>query len=161
MHASAFLIRETKSGRRFARFFPLRIFMELVIREERFWNFYGGIVARRHSLGFFQKRQKWKILIFRFCRYRGFRGEAPNAVIGFFPMVKCALRDLSDKTEICITFAYPAIAIFVFWRLVVTKIIQLIFLGQDRQQPLNHLFVTRIRFKPSSNSWSLNLPETY
>ena len=27
----------------------------------------------RHSLGFFQKRQKWKILIFRFCRYRGFR----------------------------------------------------------------------------------------
>ena len=45
---------------------------------------------RRHSLGFFQKRQKWKILIFRFCRYRGFRGEAPNAVIGFFPMVKCA-----------------------------------------------------------------------
>ena len=49
------------------------------------------VVARRHSLGFFQKRQKWKILIFRFCRYRGFRGEAPNAVIGFFPMVKCAL----------------------------------------------------------------------
>ena len=27
MHASMFLIRETKSGRRFARFFPLRIFM--------------------------------------------------------------------------------------------------------------------------------------
>ena len=40
---------------------------------------------------FFRKQQKWKILIFRFCRYRGFRGEAPNAVIGFFPMVKCAL----------------------------------------------------------------------
>lgn len=108
-------------------FSRLGFLWELVIREERFWNFYGGVVARRHSLGFFQKRQKWKILIFRFCRYRGFRGEAPSAVIGFFPMVKCALRDLSDKTEICITFAYPAIAIFVFWRLVVTKIIQLIF----------------------------------
>ena len=75
-------------------FSRLGFLWELVIREERFWNFYGGVVTRRHSLGFFQKRQKWKILIFRFCRYRGFRGEAPNAVIGFFPMVKCALREL-------------------------------------------------------------------
>ena len=58
-------------------------------------EFYGGVVTRRHSLGFFffQKRQKWKILIFRFCRYRGFRVK-PYAVIDFFPMVKCALREL-------------------------------------------------------------------
>ena len=48
---------------------------------------------RRHSLGF-SETAKMEILIFRFCRYRGFRGEAPNAVIGFFPMVKCALREL-------------------------------------------------------------------
>ena len=40
MHASAFLIRETKIGRRFARFFSrLGFLWELVIREERFWNF--------------------------------------------------------------------------------------------------------------------------
>ena len=63
-------------------------------QEERFWNFYGGVVTVDTRSVFFQKRQKWKILIFRFCRYRGFRGEAPNAVIGFFPMVKCALREL-------------------------------------------------------------------
>ena len=52
-------------------------------QEERFWNFYGGVVTRRHSLGFFQKRQKWKILIFRFCRYRGFRGEALTQSLDF------------------------------------------------------------------------------
>ena len=45
MHASAFLIRETKSGRRFARFFPLRIFMGACNQEERFWNFYCGVVT--------------------------------------------------------------------------------------------------------------------
>ena len=108
-------------------FSRLEFSWELVIRERSFLILIP--CSRGHSAPsvIFWKRQKWKILIFRFCRYRGFRGEAPNAVIGFFPMVKCALRDLSDKTEICITFAYPAIAIFVFWRLVVTKIIQLIF----------------------------------
>ena len=68
MHFRVSHLRNKKSGRRFARFFSrLGFLWELVIREERFWNFYGGVVTRRHSLGFFQKRQKWKILIFVFA----------------------------------------------------------------------------------------------
>ena len=39
MHASAFLIRETKSGRRFARFFRLGFLWELVIRKKGFGIF--------------------------------------------------------------------------------------------------------------------------
>ena len=39
---------------------------------------------RRHSLGFFSKRQKWKILIFRFCRYRGFRVKPLMQSLDFF-----------------------------------------------------------------------------
>ena len=78
MHASAFLIRETKIRSSLRSVFRLEFLWELVIREGRFWNFYGGVVTRRHSFGFFGKRQKWKILIFRFCCYQGFRDEVPN-----------------------------------------------------------------------------------
>ncbi|WP_302565829.1 hypothetical protein, partial [Acinetobacter baumannii] len=74
-------------------FSRLEFLWELVIREGRFWNFYGGVVTRRHSFGFFGKRQKWKILIFHFWCYQGFRGEAPNASIEFYSMAKCALRE--------------------------------------------------------------------
>ena len=84
MHASAFLIRETKIGSSLCSVFPLRILWELVIREERFWNFYCGVVTRRHSFGFsrnnmkgalYHWRNQWvrnikkgKFLIFRFWR---------------------------------------------------------------------------------------------
>ena len=62
--------------------FPLGFLWELVIREERFWNFYCGVVTRRHSFGFSRnnmkgalyhwrnpmgaERQKGKIFNFRF-----------------------------------------------------------------------------------------------
>ena len=59
MHAYAFLIRETKIGSSlFARFSRLGFLWELVIREERFWNFYGGVVTRRHSFGFSRNNMK-------------------------------------------------------------------------------------------------------
>ena len=45
MHAYAFLIRETKSGRRFARFFPLRIFMGACNQGGKVLEFYGGVVT--------------------------------------------------------------------------------------------------------------------
>ena len=92
MHASAFLIRKQKSGRRFARFSRLGFLWELVIREERFWNFYCGVVTRRHSFGFSRnnmkgalpleksmgaERQKGKIFNFRFWRLSGQRDEVP------------------------------------------------------------------------------------
>jgi hypothetical protein len=41
----------------------LEFLWELVIREERFWNFYSGVVTRRHSFG---KSQKPKFLILAF-----------------------------------------------------------------------------------------------
>ena len=82
MHASAFLIRETKIGSSLCSVFRLGFLWELVIREERFWNFYCGVVTRRHSFGFSRnnmkgalyhwrnpmgaERQKGKFLIFRF-----------------------------------------------------------------------------------------------
>ena len=96
MHASAFLIRETKIGSSLCSVFPLRILWELVIREERFWNFYCGVVTRRHSFGFSRnnmkgalyhwrnpmgaERQKGKFLIFRFWRCQGLRDEVPNVL---------------------------------------------------------------------------------
>ena len=65
-------------------FSRLGFLWELVIREERFWNFYCGVVTRRHSFGFSRnnmkgalyhwrnpmgaERQKGKFLIFRFWR---------------------------------------------------------------------------------------------
>ena len=82
MHASAFLIRETKIRSSLCSVFPLRIFMGACNQEERFWNFYCGVVTRRHSFGFSRNNMKgahftigeiqWvrnikrKILIFRF-----------------------------------------------------------------------------------------------
>ena len=53
-------------------------------QEERFWNFYGGVVTVDTRSVFFQKRQKWKILIFRFCRYRGFRVKPLMQSLDFF-----------------------------------------------------------------------------
>ena len=41
-------------------FSRLGFLWELVIREERFWNFYGGVVTRRHSLGFFRNGKNGK-----------------------------------------------------------------------------------------------------
>ena len=39
-------------------FSRLGFLWELVIREERFWNFYGGVVTRRHSFGFSRNNMK-------------------------------------------------------------------------------------------------------
>jgi len=36
----------------------LKVQGELVIREGRFWNFYSGVVARRHSLGYWREETK-------------------------------------------------------------------------------------------------------
>ena len=51
MHASAFLIRETKSGRRFARFFPLRIFMGACNQGRKVLEFllWGRLVDTRSA----------------------------------------------------------------------------------------------------------------
>ncbi|MCW8711227.1 hypothetical protein OQH04_18835, partial [Acinetobacter baumannii] len=39
-------------------FSRLGFLWELVIREERFWNFYCGVVTRRHSFGFSRNNMK-------------------------------------------------------------------------------------------------------
>ena len=39
-------------------FSRLGFLWELVIREGRFWNFYGGVVTRRHSFGFSRNEMK-------------------------------------------------------------------------------------------------------
>ena len=97
MHASAFLIRETKNRVvALLGFSRLGFLWELVIREERFWNFYCGVVTRRHSFGFsrnnmkgalYHWRNQWvrnakkgKFLIFRFWRCQGLRDEVPNVL---------------------------------------------------------------------------------
>ena len=95
MHAYAFLIRETKIGSSLCSVFPLGFLWELVIREERFWNFYGGVVTRRHSFGFSRNNMKgaltigeiqWvrnikrKISNFSFWRCQGLRDEVPNVL---------------------------------------------------------------------------------
>ena len=55
-------------------------------------EFLWWVVTRRHSLGF-SETVKMENFNFSFCRYRGFRGEAPNASIEFYSMAKCALRE--------------------------------------------------------------------
>ena len=75
-------------------FSRLGFLWELVIREERFWNFYCGVVTRRHSFGFSRnnmkgalyhwrnpmgaERQKGKIFNFSFLALSGLRDEVPN-----------------------------------------------------------------------------------
>ena len=64
-------------------------------QEERFWNFYCGVVTRRHSFGFSRNNMKGalsigeingcgtpkrKILIFRFWRCQDLRDEVPNVL---------------------------------------------------------------------------------
>ena len=95
MHASAFLIRETKIGSSLCSVFPLRIFMGACNQEERFWNFYCGVVTRRHSFGFsrnnmkgalYHWRNQWvrnkkgKIFNFSFLALSGLRDEVPNVL---------------------------------------------------------------------------------
>ena len=96
MHASAFLIRETKSGRRFARFFPLRIFMGACNQGRKVLEFLLWGRHCRHSFGFSRnnmkgvlftigetnevERQKGKFLIFRFWRCQGLRDEVHNVL---------------------------------------------------------------------------------
>ena len=96
MHASAFLIRETKSGRRFARFFPLRIFMGACNQGRKVLEFLLWGRHCRHSFGFsrnnikgalYHWRNPWvrnakkgKFLIFRFWRCQGLRDEVPNVL---------------------------------------------------------------------------------
>ena len=59
MHASAFLIRETKIGSSLCSVFRLGFLWELVIREERFWNFYCGVVlVDTRSTSFFRNNMK-------------------------------------------------------------------------------------------------------
>ena len=75
-------------------FSRLGFLWELVIREERFWNFYCGVVTRRHSFGFSRnnmkgalyhwrnpmgaERQKGKIFNFSFLALSSLRDEVPN-----------------------------------------------------------------------------------
>ena len=96
MHAFAFLIRETKSGRRFARFFPLRIFMGACNQGRKVLEFLLWGRHCRHSFGFSRNNMKgalyhWrnpmvrnakkgKFLIFRFWRCQGLRDEVPNVL---------------------------------------------------------------------------------
>ena len=96
MHASAFLIRETKSGRRFARFFLLRIFMGACNQGRKVLEFLLWGRHCRHSFGFSRNNMKgalyhWrnpmvrnakkgKFLIFRFWRCQGLRDEVPNVL---------------------------------------------------------------------------------
>ena len=96
MHASAFLIRETKSGRRFARFFPLRIFMGACNQGRKVLEFLLWGRHCRHSFGFSRNNikgalyhwrnpmvrnaKKGKFLIFRFWRCQGLRDEVPNVL---------------------------------------------------------------------------------
>ena len=70
--------------------------MELVIREERFWNFYCGVVTVDTRSAFPENNMKgalyhwrnpmvWnakkgKFLIFRFWRCQGLRDEVPNVL---------------------------------------------------------------------------------
>ena len=77
-------------------FSRLGFLWELVIREERFWNFYCGVVTRRHSFGFSRnnmkgalyhwrnpmgaERQKGKIFNFSFLALSGLRDEVPNVL---------------------------------------------------------------------------------
>ena len=77
-------------------FSRLGFLWELVIREGRFWNFYGGVVTRRHSFGFSRnnmkgalyhwrnpmgaKHRKGKIFNFSFLVFMGLRGRTPYAV---------------------------------------------------------------------------------
>ena len=65
-------------------------------QEERFWNFYCGVVTRRHSFGFSRNNmkahftigeingcgtpKKGKIFNFRFWRCQGLRDEVPNVL---------------------------------------------------------------------------------
>ena len=60
MHASAFLIRETKSGRRFARFFPLRIFMGACNQGRKVLEFLLWGRHCRHSFAFGFSRNNMK-----------------------------------------------------------------------------------------------------
>ena len=96
MHAYAFLIRETKSGRRFARFFPLRIFMGACNQGGKVLEFLWWSRHCRHSFGFSRNNMKgafyhWrnpmvrnakkgKFPIFRFWRCQGLRDEVPNVL---------------------------------------------------------------------------------
>ena len=93
-------------------FSRLGFLWELVIREERFWNFYGGVVTRRHSFGFSRNNMKgalsyWKksngcetpkrenFQFFFFLAFLGLRGRTPYATSVFEwneKMGKCALR---------------------------------------------------------------------
>ena len=77
-------------------FSRLGFLWELVIREERFWNFYCGVVTRRHSFGFsrnnmkgalYHWRNQWvrnakkkENFNFSFWRCQGLRDEVPNVL---------------------------------------------------------------------------------
>ena len=92
-------------------FSRLGFLWELVIREERFWNFYCGVVTRRHSFGFsrnnmkgalYHWRNQWvrnakkgKIFNFSFLAFQDLRDEVPN-VLGF----SMKLRNLSPFHQI-------------------------------------------------------------
>ena len=58
MHASAFLIRETKIGSSLCSVFPLRIFMGACNQGRKVLEFYCGVVTRRHSFGFSRNNMK-------------------------------------------------------------------------------------------------------
>ena len=96
-------------------FSRLGFLWELVIREERFWNFYCGVVTRRHSFGFsrnnmkgalYHWRNQWvriykkgKFLIFRFGVVR-LRDEVPN-VLRFLNEIEKRLSTPSNPRWKC------------------------------------------------------------
>ena len=101
MHAYAFLIRETKIGSSLCSVFSrLGFLWELVIREERFWNFYGGVVTRRHSFGFSRNNMKGALYHWR----NPMGAERQKGKFQFF--VFGVVRVLGMKSLTCLEFLY-------------------------------------------------------
>ena len=114
MHAYAFLIRETKISRRFARF-SNRIFMGACNQGGKVLEFYGGVVTRRHSFGFSRNNMKgalnhWENLNeceppkmgnFQFSNFvvMGFKGRTPCKVIEACNEVEGSLCILAFKIQ--------------------------------------------------------------
>ena len=101
-------------------FSRLGFLWELVIREERFWNFYGGVVTRRHSFGFsrnnmkgalYHWRNQWvrnakkgKISNFSFLAL-GLRDEVPNVLRFLYEVEKRLSLTPSNLMEVQATIS--------------------------------------------------------
>ena len=99
-------------------FSRLGFLWELVIREERFWNFYCGVVTRRHSFGFSRNNMKgalyhWRNPMgaeqkrenfnFSFLALSGLRDEVPN--VRFLNEIEKRLNAPSNLMEVQATIS--------------------------------------------------------